>query len=92
MPDWIGVRQQTPSAAQCSFTGGPVRRDRTREGSLRPIRHRIVWPLQRRLKSKLPQLVAVLITDLKGGGRGPTKVGVVPLSDGAREVAAIGEE
>src|ERR1700680_1293519 len=28
---------------------------------------------------------------LKGGGRGPTKLGVVPLSDGAREVAAIGE-
>src|SRR6202030_2634941 len=28
---------------------------------------------------------------LKGGGRGPTKVGVVPLSDGAGEVAAIGE-
>ena len=25
---------------------------------------------------------------LKGGGRGPTKVGVVPLSDGAGEVAA----
>ena len=28
---------------------------------------------------------------LKGGGRGPTKVGVVPLSDGAGAVAAIGE-
>src|ERR1700694_1644580 len=28
---------------------------------------------------------------LKGGGRGPTKVGVVPLSDGAGEVAAIGD-
>jgi len=28
---------------------------------------------------------------LKGGGRGPTKVGVVPQSDGAGEVAAIGE-
>jgi len=28
---------------------------------------------------------------LKGGGRGPTKVGVVPLSDGAGEVDAIGE-
>ena len=28
---------------------------------------------------------------LKGGGRGPTKMGVVPLSDGAGEVAAIGE-
>ena len=27
---------------------------------------------------------------LKGGGRGPTKFGVVPLSDGAGEVAAIG--
>src|SRR5437588_5682586 len=27
---------------------------------------------------------------LKGGGRGPTKLGVVPLSDGAGEVAAIG--
>jgi len=27
---------------------------------------------------------------LKGGGRGPTKVGVVPLSDGAGEVAAVG--
>jgi hypothetical protein len=26
---------------------------------------------------------------LKGGGRGPTKIGVVPLSDGAGEVAAI---
>ena len=25
---------------------------------------------------------------LKGGGRGPTKIGVVPLSDGAGEVAA----
>jgi NADPH:quinone reductase-like Zn-dependent oxidoreductase len=24
---------------------------------------------------------------LKGGGRGPTKLGVVPLSDGAGEVA-----
>src|SRR3981189_2199132 len=29
---------------------------------------------------------------LKGGGHGPTKLGVVPLSDGAGEVAAIGEE
>jgi NADPH:quinone reductase-like Zn-dependent oxidoreductase len=28
---------------------------------------------------------------LKTGGRGPTKIGVVPLSDGAGEVAAIGE-
>ena len=28
---------------------------------------------------------------LKGGGRGPTKVGVVPLSVGAGEGAAIGE-
>ena len=28
---------------------------------------------------------------LKGGGRGPTKHGVVPLSDGAGEVAAIGD-
>jgi len=28
---------------------------------------------------------------LKGGGRGPTKLGVVPLSDGAGEVAAIGQ-
>jgi NADPH:quinone reductase-like Zn-dependent oxidoreductase len=26
---------------------------------------------------------------LKGGGRGPTKLGVVPLSDGAGEVAAL---
>src|SRR5713226_1105455 len=28
---------------------------------------------------------------LKGGGRGPTKLGVVPLSDGAGEVAAVGD-
>src|SRR6266852_4952260 len=28
---------------------------------------------------------------LKGGGRGPTKLGVIPLSDGAGEVGAIGE-
>jgi NADPH:quinone reductase-like Zn-dependent oxidoreductase len=28
---------------------------------------------------------------LKGGGRGPSKPGVIPLSDGAGEVAAIGE-
>jgi NADPH:quinone reductase-like Zn-dependent oxidoreductase len=28
---------------------------------------------------------------VKGGGRGPTKVGVVALSDGAGEVAAIGD-
>src|SRR6266849_3725403 len=28
---------------------------------------------------------------LKGGGRGSTKLGVVPLSDGAGEVAAIGD-
>jgi NADPH:quinone reductase-like Zn-dependent oxidoreductase len=28
---------------------------------------------------------------LKGGGRGPTKLGIVPLSDGAGEVEAIGE-
>jgi len=28
---------------------------------------------------------------LKSGGRGPTKIGVVPLSDGAGEVAAIGK-
>ena len=27
---------------------------------------------------------------LEGGGRGPTKLGVAPLSDGASEVAAIG--
>src|SRR2546428_8699459 len=29
---------------------------------------------------------------LKGGGRGPTKLGVVPLSDGAGEVTAIGNK
>ena len=28
---------------------------------------------------------------LKGGGRGPTRLGVVPLSDGAGEVAEIGD-
>ena len=28
---------------------------------------------------------------LKGGGRGPTRLGIVPLSDGAGEVAAVGE-
>ncbi len=28
---------------------------------------------------------------LKGGGRGPPKLGVIPLSDGAGEVAAIGD-
>jgi NADPH:quinone reductase-like Zn-dependent oxidoreductase len=28
---------------------------------------------------------------LKGGGRGPTKLGIVPLSDGAGDVAAIGD-
>jgi NADPH:quinone reductase-like Zn-dependent oxidoreductase len=28
---------------------------------------------------------------LKGGGRGPTKLGVIPLSDGAGKVAAIGD-
>jgi NADPH:quinone reductase-like Zn-dependent oxidoreductase len=28
---------------------------------------------------------------VKGGGRGPTKLGVVPLSDGAGEVAAVGD-
>ena len=28
---------------------------------------------------------------LKGGGRGPTKIGVVPLTDGVGEVVAIGE-
>jgi NADPH:quinone reductase-like Zn-dependent oxidoreductase len=28
---------------------------------------------------------------LKGDGRGPTKLGVVPLSDGAGEVAAVGD-
>ena len=28
---------------------------------------------------------------LKGGGRGPRKIGVIPLSDGAGEVEAIGE-
>jgi NADPH:quinone reductase-like Zn-dependent oxidoreductase len=28
---------------------------------------------------------------LRGGGRGPTKLGAIPLSDGAGEVAAVGE-
>src|SRR5499427_5887160 len=28
---------------------------------------------------------------LKGGGRGPTKLGVIPLSDGAGDVEAVGE-
>jgi NADPH:quinone reductase-like Zn-dependent oxidoreductase len=28
---------------------------------------------------------------LKGGGRGPTKLGVIPLSDGAGEVEAVGD-
>ncbi len=28
---------------------------------------------------------------LEGGGRGPTKPGVVPLSDGAGEVEAVGD-
>jgi NADPH:quinone reductase-like Zn-dependent oxidoreductase len=27
---------------------------------------------------------------LKGGGRGPTRLGMIPLSDGAGEVSAIG--
>ena len=29
---------------------------------------------------------------LRGGGRGPTKLGVIPLSDGAGEVAQVGEK
>jgi hypothetical protein len=37
---------------------------------------------------ELAQLPRLMV--LKGGGRGPTKLGVVPLSDGAGEVAAIG--
>jgi NADPH:quinone reductase-like Zn-dependent oxidoreductase len=28
---------------------------------------------------------------LKGGGRGPTTLGVIPLSDGAGDVEAVGE-
>jgi NADPH:quinone reductase-like Zn-dependent oxidoreductase len=28
---------------------------------------------------------------LRGGGRGPTKLGIVPLSDGAGEVVAVGD-
>ena len=28
---------------------------------------------------------------LKGGGRGPAKLGVIPLSDGAGDVEAVGE-
>jgi NADPH:quinone reductase-like Zn-dependent oxidoreductase len=28
---------------------------------------------------------------LRGGGRGPTKIGVIPLSDGAGEIAAVGD-
>jgi NADPH:quinone reductase-like Zn-dependent oxidoreductase len=28
---------------------------------------------------------------LRGGGRGPTRLGVIPLSDGAGEVAAVGD-
>ena len=28
---------------------------------------------------------------LKGGGRGPTKLGVIPLSDGAGDIEAVGE-
>ena len=31
------------------------------------------------------------LTVLKSGGRGPTKLGVVPLSDDAGEVVAIGD-
>jgi hypothetical protein len=27
---------------------------------------------------------------LKGSGRGPTKLGVMPLSDGVDEIAAVG--
>jgi alcohol dehydrogenase len=29
---------------------------------------------------------------MKGGGRGPAKLGVIPLSDGAGEVAAVGAQ
>jgi NADPH:quinone reductase-like Zn-dependent oxidoreductase len=28
---------------------------------------------------------------IRGGGRGPTKLGVIPLSDGAGDVEAVGE-
>jgi NADPH:quinone reductase-like Zn-dependent oxidoreductase len=39
----------------------------------------------------LPSPSGIDLMVLKGGGRGPTKIGVVPLSDGAGEVEAIGE-
>jgi len=29
---------------------------------------------------------------LKGGGRGPTKIGVIPLSDGAERSKQLGKE
>jgi NADPH:quinone reductase-like Zn-dependent oxidoreductase len=42
-----------------------------------------------RVRASLPNYPDLMV--LKGGGRGPTKLGVIPVSDGAGEVAAIGE-
>jgi NADPH:quinone reductase-like Zn-dependent oxidoreductase len=42
-----------------------------------------------RIRASSPNYRDLMV--LKGGGRGPTKIGVVPLSDGAGEVAAIGD-
>jgi NADPH:quinone reductase-like Zn-dependent oxidoreductase len=42
------------------------------------------------LREELIKTGAKVVMVFKGGGRGPTKIGVVRLSDGAGEVAAIG--
>jgi NADPH:quinone reductase-like Zn-dependent oxidoreductase len=51
---------------------------------LRPAPHQILM----RVRASALNYRDLMV--LKGGGRGPTKPGVVPLSDGAGEVAAVG--
>lgn len=52
---------------------------------LRPAPHQILM----RVRASALNYRDLMV--LKGGGRGPTKPGVVPLSDGAGEVAAVGD-
>jgi hypothetical protein len=69
------------STASAMLTGSCCDRARTPRPGLREVLMRV----------RASSLNYRDLMVLKGGGRGPTKLGVVPLSDGAGEVAAIGE-
>src|SRR5499427_3340021 len=85
-----GPAEAPPNRARSSRNGG-----RNHLGTPSEIKSEC-WATSSRIRERLPPESASSLNYrdlmvLKGGGHGPTKIGVIPLSDGAGEVAAIGE-